>query len=339
MRDIATAIVPACSADNPDVDACVEPETPNDLFSLRRLLEAWTVPGRMPEEKPAVRRRLPDDDMATPPYLSMGAKKALHSIADWPLATPSTLAAVSGMSEDWLEKRLTELRRHGLARSLRADRRARLALTDVGIGTISAASRTNPRGHIRHWSSERRPDGEYVGGTIRQLLRETGHNDMVHGFIASLSQGYGEAKAADVRTLLPAHLGMKFFLYNGRRTYSIRPDATVVVTVDGRWHVLLLEVERRAVYPKSMGERLMPYGRYFSGSQWLQDYGQKPKALVVLESSDIESHFLDSQEAAGLSHLPVITSNSAVLDRLGPYGTVWRRLSNPAGARVAFWNQ
>ena len=61
--------------------------------------------------------------------------------------------------------------------------------------------------------------------------------------------------------------------------------------------------------------------------------------MVVLENTAIESRFLESQEAAGLSHLPVFTSNSDTLDSLGPYGKTWRRLSDPKGGRVEFWKE
>ena len=337
MMDIATVIVPARSADNPDTRVCVEPDNPDGLFSLRRVLTTWTAAGRLPDERTATRRHPPDDGMAMPPYLSTGVETVLHAIADWPFAVPSTLAAIAGMSEHWLTKRLGELRRNGLVRSVRVNGRGRLALTDDGIRRISAASRTNAREHMRHWSSERGPDGEFIGGGIRQLVREIGHNDMVHSFVAAMSRHAGDAPCIEIGALAPAHLGMKFFRHLGLGTYSIRPDTTIVVSVNGRRHVLLIEFERQAVYPKRMRERLMPYERYFSGKEWLRDYGDEPKVLVVLEDDGIETRFLMSQEAAGLSHLPVFTSNSGVIECRGPYGKIWRRLPDHVGARVEFW--
>ena len=256
MRDIATAIVPARSADNADTQVCVEPDNPDGLFSLRRVLTTWTVAGALPRERTATRRHPPDDDMAMPPYLSTGAETVLRAIADWPLAVPSTLAAIAGLSEHWLTKRLGQLRRDGLVRSLRVKGRSRLALTEDGIKRISVASRTNAREHLVHWSSEKGPDGEFIGGGVRQLVREVDHNDMVHSFAAAMHRHAENAQCIEIEAMAPAHLGMKFFRHLGLGTYSIRPDATIYVAVNGRRHVLLIEFERQAVYPKKMRERL-----------------------------------------------------------------------------------
>ena len=265
LRDIGTVILPAESAGNPDARACVEPDDPAGLFSLRRALTAWRVEGRLPTEIPAVRRRLPDSVAVVPPYLSTGVRAVLHAIADWPLAAPSTVAAIAGMSEHWLKKRLAELRRNGLVRSIRLNGGSRFALTDAAIRRISEASRTNAREHLRHWSSERDAAGGFIGGAIRQLAREMGHNDMAHSFVTAVNRHLSDAPTTEVRAMAPGHLGMKFFRHLGFGTHSIRPDATVVLTVREKRHVLLAEFERRAVYPKSMRERLMPYQRYFLG--------------------------------------------------------------------------
>ena len=337
MRNIATVLIPMSSAEDPDMRSCVEPDRPNGVFSLRRVLNAWKGPGSLPDETPVVRRTPPCNDMKMPPYLSTGMKRVVHIIADWPLAAPTTLARIPGLSEHWLAKHLSALRRQDLVRYLTENGRRRLALTDEGIKLVSAASRTNAREHIRHWSSECDSDGQFVGGAIRQLVREIDHNDMAHGFVAAIYRNVPKVPPTDILSVTPAHLGMKFFRHLGPGTYSIRPDTTVVLTVGGRRHVLLVEFERQAVYPKSMRKRLMPYQRYFSGSNWMRDYGNEPKVMVILENESIESRFLHSQEVAGLSDLPVFSTSSEIVGRLGPYGNTWRRLADPDADRVRFW--
>ena len=331
----ATAIAMPGQLDRSDERCWIAPDRPDVRLSLRKALNVWQGPGVLPNEPPAKRRRHPDETLAMPPHLSRSASSVLYAIADWPLAEPPTIEALTRTPGHWLKKLVSELRGYRLVRSVRAAGAYRLALADDGIRLTSSASRTNFRENRRRWSSARGTDGSFGGGMVNQLVREIRHNDMAHRFVRSVYCN-SENGAAEVLAALPPHRGMKFYSRSGK-TFSIRPDATIRARVSSRDHILLMEFERRAVFPKAMRERMVPYLRYFETEEVLRDYEVEPKVMVVLESHEIESRFLESQEAAGLSHLPILTSNVEVLDNSGPFGKVWHTVGSRDGNPTEFW--
>ena len=337
LRDLASAIVPADRADDPADRTWVEPDTPEGHFSLKRLVDVWNGKGNLPYETPAVRIHPPDDQVSMPPYLDRGAADIMRAVADWPLAEAQTIQSVSGLSADWTKKMVVDLRRFDLIKPIRVRGRTQFALTNHGIERVSAASRTNARLHEMHWSASQDDEGKYVGGMIRQLVREMRHNDMVHGIISSAFRQARESEKFSAITAVPPHRGMKFFRYNGPKTYSIRPDATITVRVEETLHILLVEVERKAVFPKTMVKRLTPYLRYFDTEGPRLDYGVQPSVMVVLENAGIEARLLDSAEMRELAHLPILASNFELLSDIGPFGKAWRTISNPAQDPLQFW--
>lgn len=335
LDHVATAVGPAGGIRDQDEPLWIEPDNPGGRFSLRRAVTSWRREGLLPYERPAKRRRLPDESLKMPPHLSRAEADILRAVADWPLSEPRTIGAITSRNGPWLRKQLTNVRRSELVRSVRVGGVSRLSLADPGIRLVSLSSRTNAQENRKRWSSQRGRNRSFVGGMMTQLAREIGHNDMAHDFLSSVYRDSSRIAEFEILDAVPPHRGMKFFQVGGR-TLSIRPDATIIARTCGERHVLLMEFERRAVFPKAMQERLEPYLRYFKTGRWPMDFGVVPKVMVVLENRRIESRFLENQEVASVSHFPVFTSNEKDLARLGPLGRAWCRLGSHDGGRVEF---
>ena len=332
---VATAIGPVGGLHDPEEPLWIEPDNPGGEFSLRRAVTSWRAEGILPYERPAKRRRLPDESLRMPPHLKRAESDILRTVADWPLSLPRTVGAITSRNGPWLKKLLSNLRRFELVRSVSVGGVSRLSLTDPGIRLVSLASRTNVHENRKRWSSQRGRNRSFVGGMMSQLAREIDHNDMAQDFVLSVYRESTRIADFEILDVVPPHRGMKFYQV-GRRTLSIRPDATIVAGTRGKRHILLMEFERRAVYPKAMKERFEPYLRYFNAGRWSTDFAVEPKVMVVWKDRRIESRFLKSQEVSSLSHLPVFTSNERDLATLSPLGKAWCRLGSDDGGRVEF---
>ena len=109
---------------------------------------------------------------------------------------------------------------------------------------------------------------------------------------------------------------------------SVNPDEFGVLSKGGVTWPFLLEWERRAVRPATMIERLAPYLRYFATHRPVDDHGVLPTVLVVFEDELAAARFVlvvsGELSRTGLEP-PLLVSDTASVDRLGPLGPAWRR--------------
>ena len=79
--------------------------------------------------------------------------------------------------------------------------------------------------------------------------------------------------------------------------------------------------------PGTMAARLVPYLRYYSSKQLLDDHGEWPLVLVVFDNELAESNFHGvarrEMDRAGVD-LPLWVSHADMLERAGPLGKAWR---------------
>ena len=311
------------------------------FFSLRELLVAIRGPHELPDDRSETKQfQAPKAILDAPEYLSRRQTDLLHAIANWPLSTASTLAAITGSALPTVEMDLTNLRRLLLVRFARKEGHVRNYLSDKAIYRIADASRTHYPRCRQQWSSTMREDGSHRGTALRSLSREIKHNDMVHRMLLLTFRQAADAPGARVITAYPPHRSMRYFNLGGYANYSIRPDATLYVTTNDKLHILLLEAERRAVHAKRMRERLLPYLRYDKARVVHRDYVVPPKVVLVVPDAGVESRFLMSQESQGLAQLPIYVTNRDQIERLGPFREVWKHISDPFETpRRTFWRE
>ncbi len=311
-------------------------------LSLQAALARVLEEGELPTEDAPLRATMPEDiiidgtggdcaDHMLPACLKATDKRVLDLLAVWPWLAPAHLGALLGVRAPRLSQVMGRLSRLGLALAPATGERHRYALTDRGLALLARRDRAAVGDARSRWSV--RPldaDGPLtwrnVAGTrSRQLLRNIGHTEAVHAFIAALAV-QSRTLGFEVVRLDPPHRAAVFFRHDGR-LHSVRPDASGVLHKDGRtWH-FLLEWERRAVRPVTMAARIAPYLRYFSSAKSAADHGTLPSVLIVFENDLAATHFLRvaRQETARAGvRIPLYVSHRDLLERRGPLGAVWR---------------
>ena len=127
------------------------------------------------------------------------------------------------------------------------------------------------------------------GRRLRQLLRHIEHTHAVHAYLASTIAS-ARNEGWEIAQLDPPHRAARHFRHeDGPR--SVHPDAFFVLRRGEETGAFFLELERRAVRPSTMRERLAPYLRYYSTSRPLDDHGTNPEVIVVMEDDVIAPHF------------------------------------------------
>ena len=166
---------------------------------------------------------------------------------------------------------------------------------------------------------------EVSGTRSRALARTIEHTDAVHWFLGRMSRQACE-RGYRVVQFDPPHRASRRFRHRGRLR-SIHPDAFGILRRGSETFPFVLEWERRAVRPGAMAARLVPYLRYYSSKQFLDDHGEWPLVLVVFDNGLAESNFHGvarrEMDRAGVD-VPVWVSHAAMLERAGPLGKAWR---------------
>ncbi|MCY4449287.1 MAG: hypothetical protein OXE02_10665 [Chloroflexi bacterium] len=318
--------------------------TPGDgrLLSLQAALVRVSPEGEFPVEDSPLRATMPEDlavdgaeedvpDHLLPACLKPAEKRALDLLAAWPWLAPVHLGALLGVRSPRLSQLMGRLRCLGLAFVPATGEGRRFALTDKGLALLARRDRASVGDARRRWSvgllDPNAPlTWRNVSGTrSRQLLRNAGHTEAVHSFIAALAV-QSRSLGFEILQVDPPHRSSVFFRHDGR-LYSVRPDASGVLGRDGRTWSFLLEWERRAVRPVTMAARISPYVRYFASGRPTGDHGPPPSVLVVFEDDLTATHFLRvaRRETARTGvRVPLYVSHRELLERVGPLGPAWR---------------
>ena len=177
--------------------------------------------------------------------------------------------------------------------------------------------------------------GEFRGGSVKVIARELEHNDGLNYFIDRL---WSDPRGGWARMeSVPTHRARRRFVQDGQ-VRIVMPDALVdLESADGRLTSLMVEYERRAKYPSSMGKKLMPYRRYFDSQAVYEDCDGVPLVLFVLGSSEAESVFLravwnDMERSRG--RVPFLCTTDELVREVGPLGPIWRMAWSDSDRRV-----
>ena len=316
-----------------DLHAVLDKVERRGALPVEGLPKRASLPTRLDLREPG-----PDypDATATPLHLVPTAlrpteKRALDLIADWPWITGKDLGGLLGVTLPRVSFILSSLESLGLLARARFEGRRRLALSDRGLKLLARRDRASVGAALGRWSAAPLdPDApvhwrNVSGSRARQLLRNVGHTESVHRFVAALSE-QARSLGWTLNRLDPPRRASRYFRHEGR-TRSVQPDAFGLLTRGQRSQPFFLEWERRAIHPSTMRTRLAPYLRYFSTRRPVDDHGAQPIALVVFDDPLAEARFLGvaTKEMDGTGvEFPLWVSHRDALEAEGPLGAAWR---------------
>ena len=274
-------------------------------FDMQSIVTHYVDGESVPTEKAASRASLPVSLLAgstlahTPAYLLPSAlspadKRVLDLIADWPGITPANLRALLGLKPSRFSQIAARLGEADLIRTISLNGK-RLVSSDPALGMLARGDRTSVGVARQRWSAREVSDGMPIdwrtvpGRRLRQLLRHIEHTHAVHDYLASTIAS-ARTDGWEIAQLDPPHRAARHFRHkDGPR--SVHPDAFFMLRRGDETRTFFLELERRAVRPSTMRDRLAPYLRYYSTSRPLDDHGVTPTVLIVVEDAVIAPHF------------------------------------------------
>ena len=255
--------------------------------------------------------------------LTAAQKQALDLLAAWPLCTTEQFTRLmGGVTRRWARQVLQSLADLSLAH----EQRGRHVLTDDGLRYLARRDRLAVRMALGRWSARRRRRSRggplvYAGTALRSLASQQDHQDAIATCAARFTAEAAKSRDYQVLEMLPTSRSSIGYYFQGQY-YVVHPDATFWLAYQGQWRPYFIEVERRAVTPKRVRERLRNYRRYFASNWPQRDHGgASPLVLFVFETPEIEEDFVDS---AGHHGLPICTSDLELFEERGVLGEVWR---------------
>ena len=255
--------------------------------------------------------------------LTGAQKQALDLLASWPRCTTEQFTGLmGGVTRRWARQVIQSLADLSLVR----DEHGRHVLTDDGLRCLARRDRLAVRMALGRWSARKRRRSQggppvHAGTALRSLASQQDHQDAIATCAAMLTAEAAKSGDCQLLELLPTSRSSIGYYFQGQY-YVAHPDATFWLAHRGEWRPYFLQVERRAVTPKRVRQRLRNYRRYFASGWPQRDHGgTSPLVLFVFETPEIEEAFVD---AAGYHGLPICTSDLELFEERGVLGEVWR---------------
>ena len=255
--------------------------------------------------------------------LTGAQKQALDLLAAWPFCNTEQFMGLMGrVTRRWARKIIQSLSDLSLAR----EQQGRHVLTDDGLCFLARRDRLAVRMALGRWSARQRRrsrGGPPVYAAPPCAPWQPSKTNRTPSPPAAAMFTAEAAKSRDYQLLemLPTARSSIGYYFQGQY-YVVHPDATFWLAYRGQWRPYFIEVERRAVTPKRVRERLRNYRRYFASGWPQRDHGgAAPLVLFVFETPEIEEDFVDS---AGYHNLPICTSDLELFEERGVLGEVWR---------------
>ena len=255
--------------------------------------------------RPAERRTVPSADISgdaseldlVASRLSTPSRALLRLLYDWPFIQVFQLQRMTGVSEGHLGRLKGQLSRARLVHHLRVgrtpkrrrDNETRLSLSETGLLYLTQVDRSSNFIARQQWlvkpcdegdEEYRIPHFQVTGTKGRTLLREIRHTDGVYAFISLLMSSCKTSMVWDLVQALPAHRWERHYKYGTRRNRlyrhirrSIRPDATFILRhPDKPFSSFVLEFERRAKSPSTIGPKIERYRPYYASKETSNDF-------------------------------------------------------------------
>jgi len=283
--------------------------------------------------RPDVRATVPKPaaqlDAAPSLQLTRAEKQALDLLAAWPFCTPDQLAGLmGGVTRRRANQVLRSLRRHSLVQREPDG----YVLTDEGLTALARRDRAAVGPTLDRWTPQQE-EGVYFGTALRALASQADHQQGITEFVARLSAEVAHDPDYELLDMLPTHRSQITYHAPNHQHFVLHPDASFQLGYQGDWDWCLVEIERRAVTPKRVPERLRGYRRYFETDYaWHDHGGVEPLVLFLFETAEAEGTLLD--HAAALRHAPFVSSNLPTLAKEGVLGPSWRLPPPHPAARV-----
>ena len=218
--------------------------------------------------------------------LTSAQKQALDLLATWPRCTTEQLTGLmGGVTRRWARQVIQSLSDLSLIR----DERNRHVLTDDGLRCLARRDRLAVRMALGRWSARKRRRSRggpqvYAGTALRSLASQQEHQDAIATCAARFTAEAAHSRDHQLLEMLPTSRSSIGYYFQGQY-YVVHPDATFWLAYQGDWRPYFLEVERRAVTPKRVRERLRNYRRYFASNWPRRDHGGTlPLVLFIFET-------------------------------------------------------
>ena len=325
-------------------------DSPTTLNNLMRIPRVEMPPVVRPRSE---RIRMPTETLAddadlTSVRMTVPERRMMRLLFDWPVLRASQVRTMMGISEGHARRAAGQLSKIGFVHHLRIGRtpaqryrnEPRLCLSAVGLRHLARVDRSNPHHLTKHWSIEPNPAGDETfrienflvqGSKARTLLKERNHTDSIYAFIALLVEAYSSRHGWTIEQVLPPHRWERRFKHGARRSRrhraiwrAIRPDATILLRHPEKRIPIFLEMERRAIAPASMAEKIAKYRNYFGSPDTKDDISpESPNVLFVFEKADGASRLAAHASRDGGEPLPLLVSSMQQIEAGGVFGRVW----------------
>ena len=257
----------------------------------------------------------------------------LDVLADWPLATRADLQRLSGYGQRSVELAMRDGAERQIFEIMRLRGQRRYVLGDGGLKILSWNDRTQLKALRAEWGlSPGAGSGveRLRGSKLNMLAKHLQHTEQLYEVMSSIVQGCRELPELELQEALPPHRSERWAT-QGRRLVGMRPDASGVISLVGRYSVpFLLEYERRADSPATMSSRLDPYRRFYDGT-WHKERWKAPFAtFVVYEDAAAAGRFVvhcrrdpDVPTTFLGLRFPIYVSSLEAMRKVGAAGACW----------------
>jgi hypothetical protein len=198
-------------------------------------------------------------------------------------------------------------------------------LSSEGLKTLAQRDGVPARRYARHSSIAAAVTGWQGEGRLQTLLRQFDHTVGTNRFCVGLLADSARRQIQVIAWLSAADAVMS--ISSGDRR-QLRPDAAVDLQWRGARLRLLLEWDRNTMRGPQMNAKLGHYAAYFSEKAHQRANGDWPERLLVVTTTpfreeDIRARLNSAVGIAALRYVPLLTSTTSLIQRLGPFGPVW----------------
>lgn len=253
-------------------------------------------------------------------------KRMLEWISHHALLTPSDLATLMEIRESLADKLLSGLDARELVRPLPQSDTAmptvsRYVLTPAGLRLLAARDGVPPRRYVRYGVIAAPNEGK-TSRRLETLVGQFQHTTGANSFFVRLKRDVDAAGGRLLRWLNASESTVQF-TYKEKRHW-LRPDGCAEFQLGGEVHRFFLEWDRGTTrHSKHLTEKFQNYAGYFAVRVEAND---GPDLLIVTVSPHRESVIWNilKRSFSGQPPANVLTSIDSLVERLGPFGPVWR---------------
>ena len=259
-------------------------------------------------------------------------KGLLECVGRHPLLAKAELAAVLGLPAIYARRVIEKSLRQGLVKVATPPggntgvTGPRHSLTGTGLRLLAARDGVSLRRYAQHGPlAAALPGGQ--GGRLQTLVRQFEHTVGANSFFVNcLARSAG--KGPKLVSWQSAFEAATRFESGGVRRW-LRPDGAGEVEHDGASHAFFLEWDRGTERIAVLLEKLDRYAAYYRAPRVS---GSCPPHLLVVTTSPQREEVMWRAVAAVFgkpafkaSDSHVLTTVSSLVDRYGPYASIWRR--------------